>query len=1214
MKDPLNTEQTPYEILDLEVGTTEESINKAFMAGLQKKRNVQKLTRARTILQNKEQRAMLDLFHYDPHVLSGLNPNPLKDKSALNLDKRMATANAWENQLKSVFPDNRMVQTLAVFWYWWAMWEEERFSEAMKLGKSKFSGHSSNPPINQMWHRVVAYWGTLISDLNVWCNRKGFSDLTIETLKDTLESRLRSHFHELGQVYYANGLDDHADRYSKLTLELTSELKTAREIARVGVRTNRGEICCGRLMLEQVGLLAGVRNSVGEALRKKPTSSYLVKLRDVLSPYSSIAILIDNNRPDEAIDAIINLPAEERKKSEVKELEARALLERGRHQASLGNTIDALDAWERALKVAIDGNLVKRVQLLVASTSKDEAIVLQQHQVDYAIEILEFGLELIEDENLQILLRDLATERGIQTFIEAQRKAEKNGKMTREIMKAYEEGFADIKRGAKMGSKRAAENAKTAEINIIQARLLFSLISSKKLEVESGLEIELERSKLFIKERWLLRKVKSAAAKENWGEAIDFITRTIDHINHFGTSIPYELVKIKSNFYYKLSVKIFNLVEDALMSEDLSNWDAAIFSIKQATEITNKYLIPQDKDVSVDHRNYSDTTCPKKHRKLSESTEKSNTDVPIIKVGEVAKYNYWTTNTKGVLSLYLKKGELVTKEFEDRLVLSTQTTVPNRRMILVTVFTSEFDRESSADLKCVILVWLPPGLPKGTPVHIKLSLNEDGIFNFIAQLNIGLKADTSLLRNEISVSNKILRIKFEQFIYQIYVGRFKEEYENIDRESNLISNEQLDSLKRTLDDLKAAELNGSEDAKKYLKEAAKNIQDVELNFLVLPEKTCALIRDADSAADENKYDQAIRCIEQVFNQLSPNPPKEVRNRLAEFYYWRGYIYFYKEYGKIDHKYKLISNQQLESLKGTLEDLRKAQLHGSEDAEKYLKEAADKIKDVESSFLVLPENTCTLIKDADAAADENRWDKAILCIKQVFDQLSPDPPKEVRNRLAEFYYQRGVLKFEKEYKSIDRANNLISHEQLDSLKRTLDDLKAAELHGSEDAKKYLKEAAINIQDVESNLLVLPIKIKILVIRAYEEADKWEAWDEAINYIEEAISQLGSNPPKELQDKLSEYLYERGIVIFEKIQNEADMVFKIKKKVLLISLKKGLSDLKRSEDLGSKDAAEKVAEAQKIFEQVIRKLNAQKANKIILAILIVVLVAAYFLLYR
>jgi hypothetical protein len=304
MKDPLNKEQTPYEILDLDFDTTEKGINKAFAAGLQKKRNIQKLTRARTILQNKEQRAMLDLFHYDPNVLSGLNPNPLKDKSALNLDNRMATANAWENHLKSVFPDNGVVQTLAVFWYWWAISEEERFSEAMKLGKTKLSGHSSNPSVDQMWHWVVAYWGTLISNLNVWCNRKGFSDLTREKLKDNLESKLRSIFHELGQVYFAKGFDAHADRYSKLTLDLTSELKTAREIARVGIRTNRGEICCGRLMLEQVGLLAGVRNSVAESLRKKPTSTNLLRLRDVLSSYSSIAILIDNNRPDEALDTI----------------------------------------------------------------------------------------------------------------------------------------------------------------------------------------------------------------------------------------------------------------------------------------------------------------------------------------------------------------------------------------------------------------------------------------------------------------------------------------------------------------------------------------------------------------------------------------------------------------------------------------------------------------------------------------------------------------------------------------------------------------------------------------------------------------------------------------------------------------------------------------------------------------------------------------------
>src|SRR5579872_6051839 len=78
LKDPFQSEQTPYEILGVTRDATDADIQTGFAKGLRSQVNVQKLTKAKHILQNRNERALVDLFQYLPEYGAHLNPNVLE--------------------------------------------------------------------------------------------------------------------------------------------------------------------------------------------------------------------------------------------------------------------------------------------------------------------------------------------------------------------------------------------------------------------------------------------------------------------------------------------------------------------------------------------------------------------------------------------------------------------------------------------------------------------------------------------------------------------------------------------------------------------------------------------------------------------------------------------------------------------------------------------------------------------------------------------------------------------------------------------------------------------------------------------------------------------------------------------------------------------------------------------------------------------------------
>lgn len=576
MKDPLQTIQTPYEILKVDPGSGKSEIDKAFMVALTKgvPHNIAK--QARDILvSNPVERAWFEYLGYNDQSLMQLSPSLSFDPAAFQPDKRATTAKTWESTLRHAFPNIMIAHSLAVFWYWWVMYEEQRISAILdvagrngNLTKSDFSkasilkcarkaeGISCNPgkgvcsiadcpwkndcqptipSTREMWERVIAYWGMLTANISFWNTFQGLDSDEAGILREKAIALPKDSLWGLLQKYQQFG--DYApltEQYRDLELALSMEFESARLVDRAGLKTNFGKICCGRLMLTQMKMLDVTRSAVDKALAGNPKEDHLRRLQALLSPYAMISVLIDKGKPEEALNSIKKLSSEEKASKEIKRLQVRALHILAKLQISLEQVNEALDNWGKALRIlkesdneeidkAIDAEIRNEiVKACLASASK-----LGENRRNEAIALLEKGFKLVSDDKLKSLLAELIMRRGIETFLDAQHKLEQDGK-TEEILNNLKRGLADLQKATKLGSKEAAEQAKIADSFIQQVNSgLFGLPQ----EVMS-----------------LLGRAGSAAEMGDWDTAINCMKEVLRILGDFAPD----------TFRQNLSVCYFN--------------------------------------------------------------------------------------------------------------------------------------------------------------------------------------------------------------------------------------------------------------------------------------------------------------------------------------------------------------------------------------------------------------------------------------------------------------------------------------------------------------------------------------------------------------------------------------------------------------------------------------------------------------------------------
>lgn len=109
---------------------------------------------------------------------------------------------------------------------------------------------------------------------------------------------------------------------------------------------------------------------------------------------------------------------------------------------------------------------------------------------------------------------------------------------------------------------------------------------------------------------------------------------------------------------------------------------------------------------------------------------------PSLQIGGIAPFHYGTQSAGDKFNLYIEKGEPYPTESPKTQTFTTR--IPNARMISIPVYGGEdLDHASRNEKQGEAFAVLPPGLPQGAAILIRLSLDSDGIFEVDAHLDDG---------------------------------------------------------------------------------------------------------------------------------------------------------------------------------------------------------------------------------------------------------------------------------------------------------------------------------------------------------------------------------------------------------------------------------------------------------------------------------------------
>ncbi|HUX08865.1 MAG TPA: hypothetical protein VMX35_16315 [Acidobacteriota bacterium] len=501
MKDPLQTQQTPYEVLGIERDASDSEIIGAFKKGMLNPRRMKEITLANKMLMDPVSRAGTDLLLYDTSVLERLTPSPINNEKILEPGQRLATAKAWERALAGNTADHGLKHSIALLWYWWARYEEERVQamliraaelgiELKKIeGKAElllFLGEAEGldidpesgngcpesfewrndclpgiPPLGDIWKAAIGYWVMLVSS-DAFCD--AFDRLDQRQRNELRRSHgvemLKSSLQKYNSEYRNRGAISMAALYKELILSLSVEQKTARAMSSAGVKVGAGApLSCGALALERLGLIDQIRSKLDKALEHYPDNETLRSLRDSLSPHSRIATLIDDGKFEEALEAI----AGEKKSDETNALKAKALFGLGMDLESAGESNEAMEAWEKALKAADDPSLKDKIRNAVSESCTKHAAAKADTDLEGGIRLLRRGYKLVASEKTKSNLAELLTRRGIEVVVQVQQEFEKNQTPTKSMISKAKKGVADLQEARKLGSQKAAEQLSAAE-------------------------------------------------------------------------------------------------------------------------------------------------------------------------------------------------------------------------------------------------------------------------------------------------------------------------------------------------------------------------------------------------------------------------------------------------------------------------------------------------------------------------------------------------------------------------------------------------------------------------------------------------------------------------------------------------------------------------------------------------------------------------------
>ena len=158
---------------------------------------------------------------------------------------------------------------------------------------------------------------------------------------------------------------------------------------------------------------------------------------------------------------------------------------------------------------------------------------------------------------------------------------------------------------------------------------------------------------------------------------------------------------------------------------------------------------PSDPQRECLHRNERGATkCAKCGAPLGVAEGPAGTD-ELIPPGGIAPFPYGIQTAGDKYNVFINKNDPFPTPEENRTPQTFYTRMPNQRIIMIPVYGGEnLQKASTNEKQGEAVAILPTGLPKGTPVRIRVWLDPDGVFDLSAHLEDGTDLKPWIMKGE----------------------------------------------------------------------------------------------------------------------------------------------------------------------------------------------------------------------------------------------------------------------------------------------------------------------------------------------------------------------------------------------------------------------------------------------------------------------------------
>ncbi|OGV66188.1 MAG: hypothetical protein A3K19_19430 [Lentisphaerae bacterium RIFOXYB12_FULL_65_16] len=404
----------------------------------------------------------------------------------------------------------------------------------------------SAPPVREMWWNSIGCWGHVLATEGFWMDRCSVNRAQARRLCTQAQDHLFAWFRAPAQRFADPGFwlgtntDGSAAQgasaaappsgetgvaeppfavpaaalaelealYASVGEAADREFTLALDMTAAGLALNGHRVSCGKLLLSQLGLLERVRSAVEAEFRRHPESLPLSRVRTRLSPYGTIAALVDNGRGQEAMEALAALPPTEQQTPEIRGLRAKARSVLACASLRDGEWQQGLKACEEALADSPTDDTRRQIATEIVGVCTDCAQAMSVSSLDSAIQFLRRAARVVPGPAIELALGRFLAQRGLRRLGQIEADIRQGGmppgKQTTDVL---EESIADLQEAVRVGFTEYQEHVARGRRLLREAELGFLGLPRKMQQMLGNAYIAME--------------------KGNWDRAVDLLRKVL---------------------------------------------------------------------------------------------------------------------------------------------------------------------------------------------------------------------------------------------------------------------------------------------------------------------------------------------------------------------------------------------------------------------------------------------------------------------------------------------------------------------------------------------------------------------------------------------------------------------------------------------------------------------------------------------------------------